>query len=101
MDEDIVGHNMATNDNQKRVTSDDRLPPKEENSIRKGSVVHDKSQVETEGEPKTKPESRSTKDEEEMASQRMRMNNMNNTKTEVWYDGTTGEGVEKCILSSY
>ena len=53
------------NGGQKWVTSDERIPPKEESSMRKGSAVHDKSQVETEGEPKTEPKSRPTKDEEE------------------------------------
>ena len=59
-----------TNGGQKRVTSNDQLPPNEESSMRKGSVVHDKSQVDIEGEPKTEPKSRQTNlDEEEVASQ--------------------------------
>ena len=55
-------------DGQKMVTSNDRIPPKEESSMWKGSVVYDKSQVEVEGEPKTEPKSRKTKDEEEFSS---------------------------------
>ena len=39
-------------------------------------------------------------DEEEVASQRLRTNDVANTKTEVRYDGTTGEEVEQAILSS-
>ena len=63
------------------MISDDRLPPKEESSIRKGSAVHDKSQVETEGEPKTEPKSRPTKDEEEIVSQRLTTNDVAKNKT--------------------
>ena len=55
-------------DGQKMVTSNERIPPKEESSMWKGSVVYDKSQVEVEGEPKPEPKSRKTKDEEEVAS---------------------------------
>ena len=71
------------------MTSDDRLPPKEESLIRKGSAVHGKSQVETEGELKTEPKLRPTKDEEEIVSQRLRTNDPADMKTEVRYDGTT------------
>ena len=68
--------------------------------MRKGPTVHVKSPVDIEGEPKTEPKSRKTKDEEEVASQRLRMNDVPNTKTEVQHVGTTGEGVEQVILSS-
>ena len=68
--------------------------------MRKGSAVHGKSQVETEGEPKTEPKSRQTKDEEEVASERLRMNDVANTKIEVRHVGTTGKGVEEAILLS-
>ena len=54
----------STNDGQKWVTGDKRLPPKE-SLIWKGFAVHGKLQVETEGELKTEPKSRPTKDEEE------------------------------------
>ena len=66
----------------------------------KGSAVHDKSQVETEGEPKTEPKSRPTKEEEGISSQRLRTNDVANTKTEVRHVSTTREGVEQTILSS-
>ena len=68
--------------------------------MRKGPTVHVKSPVDIEGEPKTEPKSRKTKDEEEVASQRLRMNDVANTKTEVRNVDTTGEGVGKTILSS-
>ena len=68
--------------------------------MRKGSEMHDKSQVDIEGEPKTEPKARQTMDDEEVTSQRLRMNDVANTKTKVHYDGTTGDGVEKTILSS-
>ena len=68
--------------------------------MRKGPTVHVKSPVDIEGEPKTEPKSRKTKDEEEVASQRLRMNDVPNTKTEVQHVGTTGEGVEQTILLS-
>ena len=79
-----------TSGSQKRVTSDDRLPLKEESLMRKGSVVHDKSQVDIEGEPKTKPNLRQTIDEEKVVYQRLTTNDVANTNlTEVRYDGTT------------
>ena len=59
-----------------------------------------KSQVDTEGEPTMEPKWSQTKDEEEVTSQRLRTNIMVNTKTEVRYDGTTGEVVEQATLSS-
>ena len=68
--------------------------------MRKGPTVHVKSPVDIEGEPKTEPKSRKTKDEEEVASQRLRMNDVANTKTEVRHVGTIGEGVEQPILLS-
>ena len=68
--------------------------------MRKGSAVHDRSQVDTEGEPKTEPKLRPTKDEEDITSQQLRTNDVANTKTEVRYDGTKGEGVEQAMLSS-
>ena len=64
------------------MTSDDRLPPKEESSIRKCSAVHGKSQVETEGELKTEPKSRPTKDEEKIVSQRLRTNDVAKNKAD-------------------
>ena len=75
-----------TSGGQKRVTNDDRLPPKE-SSMRKGSTMHDKSQVNIEGEPKREPKSRQMIDEEEVTSERLRMNDVANMKTEVRYDG--------------
>ena len=96
---------------QKRFTRNGRLPPIEESSLWKDPMVHNiealireayeilKMQVDTEGKPKTEPKSRQTKDEEEAASQRLRTNNVVNTKTEVRCDGTTGEGLEQAILS--
>ena len=45
-------------------------------------------------------DSRETKDEEEVTSQLLRTNDVANTKIEVRYDGTTGEGVEQATLSS-
>ena len=68
--------------------------------MRKGSVVHDKSQVDIEGEPKTEPKSRQTVDGEKVVSQRLRTNDVANTKTEVQHVNTTGEVVEQSILSS-
>ena len=68
--------------------------------MRKASVVHDKSPVDIEGELKTKPKLRQTIDEEKVVYQRLTTNDVANTKTEVRYDGTTGECVEKTILSS-
>ena len=62
--------------------------------------MHDKSQVDIEGEPKTVPKSRQPKDEEEVSSQRLRMNDVANTKTEVWHIHIVGESVEQTILSS-
>ena len=62
--------------------------------------MHEKSQFDIEREPKTEPKSMQTKDEEEVASQRLRMNDVANTKTEVQHVGTTGEGVEQTILLS-
>ena len=59
-----------------------------------------KSQVDTEGEPTMEPKWSQTKDEEEVTSQRLRTNIMVNTKTEVRYDGPTGEVVEQATLSS-
>ena len=53
----------STNGGQQWVKSDDRLPPTEESLIQKGSAVHIKSQVKTEGEPKTEPKFKPTKDE--------------------------------------
>ena len=58
---------------RKWVTSNDRLPPKE-SLMRKGSEMHDKSQVDIEGEPKTEPKARQTMDDKEVASQRLRTN---------------------------
>ena len=55
----------SMNGGQQWVRSDDRLPPTEESLMRKGSEMHDKSQVDIEGELKTEPKSRPTKDEEE------------------------------------
>ena len=66
----------------------------------KGSVVHVKSQVDIEGDPKTEPKSRQMIDEQKDASQILRMNDVVNMKTEVWYGGTTGEGVVQATLSS-
>ena len=63
-------------------------------------MVHEKSQFDIEREPKTEPKSMQTKDEEEVASQRLRMNDVANTKTEVRHVGTIGEGVEQPILLS-
>ena len=57
----------STNGRKKWAISDYPLPPKEESSMRKGSAVHDKLQVETEGGPKTEPKSRPTKYEEELS----------------------------------
>ena len=57
-----------TSGGAKRVTSDDRLPLKEESSMRKGLMVHVKAQIDTEGDPKTKSKLRQTIDEEEVAS---------------------------------
>ena len=68
--------------------------------MRKGSTVHAKSQVDIEGEPKTKPKLRQKIDEEEVASQLLRTNDVVNTKTEVRHVSTTGEGAEQAILSS-
>ena len=62
----------------------------EESSMRKGSTVHAKSQVDIEGEPKTKPNLRQTIDEEKVVYQRLTTNDVANTNlTEVRYDGTT------------
>ena len=77
------------------MTSDDRLPPKEESSIRKGSAVHGKSQVKTEGELKTEPKSRSTKDEEEIVSQRLTTNDVVNDKTDDSSVANTTSTVEE------
>ena len=57
--------------------------------MRKCRAVHVESQVYIEGEPKTEPKARQTIDDEEVTSQRLRMNDVANTKTEVRYDGTT------------
>ena len=54
----------STNGGQQWVKSGHRLPPKE-SLMRKGSEMHEKSQVDIEGELKTEPKSRPTKDEEE------------------------------------
>ena len=61
-----------------------------------------KLQVDTEGEPTTKPKSRQMKGEEEVACQQLRKNDVANMKTEVRYDGIAGagEGVEEANLSS-
>ena len=48
----------------------------------------------------TEPDSRETKDEVEVTSQRLRTNDVANTKAEVRYASTKGEGVEQAILSS-
>ena len=64
------------------MTSDDQLSPKEESSIRKGSVVHDKSQVDIEGEPKTEPKSRQTIDEEKVVYQRFTTNDVAKNKVD-------------------
>ena len=71
--------------------------------IWKGSTVHGKSQVETEGELKTEPKLRPTKDEEEIVSQRLRTNDPADMKTEVRYDDTTSrveEGFGKRLLET-
>ena len=83
---------QPTSGGRKWVTSDERLPPKA-SLMRKGSEMHDKSQVDIEGEPKTM-------DDEEVASQRLRTNDVADMKTKVQYDGTTGEGVGQTILLS-
>ena len=70
-------------------------------SRRKCSAVYDKSQVDTKGEPKTEPKFRQTKDEEEVTSQRLRMNDGASTNTKVRHVGTTGDGVEQAVHSSY
>ena len=44
--------------------------------------MHGKSQVETKGEPKTEPKSRPTKDEEEIVSRRLRMNDVAKNKAD-------------------
>ena len=49
------------------MTSDERLPPKA-SLMRKGSEMHDKSQVDIEGEPKTKPKLRVDDDHGETSS---------------------------------
>ena len=93
----------STNDGQQWVKSDDRLPPTEESLIRKGSTVHGKSQVETEGELKNEPKARQMMDDEEVASQRLRANDLADMKTEVRYDDTTSreeEGFGKQFLET-
>ena len=52
---------QPTSGGRKWVTSDDRLPPKE-SLMRKGSEMHDKSQVDIEGEPKMETKARQTMD---------------------------------------
>ena len=90
---------QPTSGGRKWVTSDERLPPKA-SLMRKGSEMHDKSQVDIEGEPKMETKARQTMDDEEVTSQQLRRNDVANTKTKVRYDGTKGEGVEPIILSS-
>ena len=66
---------QPTSGGRKWVTSDDRLPLKE-SLMWKGSEVHDKSQVDSEGEPKTEPKVRQTMEDEEVPSQRLRTNDV-------------------------
>ena len=71
--------------------------------MRKGSEMHDKSQVDIEGEPKTELKARQTMDDEEVASERLRTNDLADMKTEVRYDGTTSrveEGFGKRLLET-
>ena len=63
-------------------------------------MVHDNLQVDIEGELKIKPKLRQTIDEEKVVYQRLKTNDVANTKSEVRYNSNTGEGVEQAILSS-
>ena len=56
--------------------------------MQKGSMVHDNWQVKNKGDPKKEPKSRPTKDKEEIASQILRMNDVDNMKAEVRFDGS-------------
>ena len=85
----------SMNGGQQWVKSDDRLPPKEESLMRKGSEMHGKSQVETEGELKTEPKSRPTKDEEEIVSQRLRTNDVAKNKADDLRVANTTSRVEE------
>ena len=58
-------------------------------------MVHGKSQVETKGEPKTKPKSRPTKDEEEIVSQRLRTNDVAKNKADDLRVANTTSRVEE------
>ena len=66
-----------------------------ESSIRKGSAVHGKSQVETEGELKTEPKSRPIKDKEEIVSQRLTTNDVVKDKTEDLRVANTTSSLEE------
>ena len=77
------------------MTREDQLPPKEESSIRKGSAMHDKSQVETDREPKTERKSSPTKDEEEIVSQRLRIDDLAKNKADDLRVANTTSRVEE------
>ena len=68
--------------------------------MRKVSTVPDMLLVDIEGELKTGPNLTPTKDGEEITSQRLRINDVASTKTEVEYDVSKRDGVEQAILSS-
>ena len=89
-DEDMVQERRSTVGDKRK-----RLPPKEESSIWKGSAVHGKSQVETEGELKTERNSRPTKDEKEVVSQRLTTNDVVKDKTDDSRVANTTSRVEE------
>ena len=98
-----------TSGGQKRVTSEDTLPPREERSSWKDSTVHKeavisdeilKMQVDTEGNPMMEAYLREMNDKEEVTSYQLRTKDVSETNAEVRYFHTTGQGVDQHTLSS-
>ena len=100
-----------TRDVQRRMGCGNKNPLKEESSKREASkelniealmreaIMNLKAQVEVEEKLKTKP--RKMVIDEEETSRQMQTNDAANTKAQVRYDSTMGEGVKQATFSNY